>query len=152
MLLVSRPIPTLWRLVPILVCKLDQRLYPVNDLTISFPVDEALVSIDYFPFFKLPLELRRRVYEQHINDLLPESWSGAMRPCTRPSCGCLRVAKANTEQPEVLQLTLARTSRAVKNEFLATWFESQYFSFRCGCELRESICQRTPAISGYPNN
>lgn len=43
-----------------------------SHLTMATPTDEDLVTANHFPFLKLPLELRDRVYKHYIDGL--DTW------------------------------------------------------------------------------
>lgn len=111
------------------------------------PIDEALVSADHFPFMKLPLELRHRVYKHYIANLFDNGEAIHLRAFKGPVCGCPDYWKA-PKYPVLLHLNLCWTCKQISDEFLATWFKDKTIFFHCSCELRESLFSSRHQCSG----
>lgn len=111
-------------------------------LTLASTLDEA-ASDNRLPLMKLPPEVRRRVYQQYFKVLPTTNRYGhdvypnriIIYKKTVSECHCLPIDSRKTAS--VVDLSLAFTSKVVKDEVLAAWFESQTFYFTCGCELSE---------------
>lgn len=109
-----------------------------SHLTTATPTDEAPVNADQFPFLKLPLELRDRVYKHYTADL-DTSWYRKdvhLHSFNRPGCDCPDYWNCR-ESAKPLRLSLCWTCKTISDEFLATFYKNKTIYFGCGCELRE---------------
>lgn len=98
-----------------------------------------------FTLMKLPAEIRRRVYQQYFNNLFANQEKKMIIAPRKTVSGCNCMPHDKTSA-WAIDLKLARTSKTVKAEVLACWFESQTFHFACGCELSESP---PPSLSAH---
>lgn len=62
------------------------------------------------------------------------------------SCGCVPIdGQNNTSKTPLhkLELHLALTCKAIKDEVLTAWVQTQKFRFGCGCELKNHLLKNT---------
>lgn len=88
---------------------------------------------------QLPAELRQHVYRSYIRDLFAPDRPGpaVIIAGAGSSCPCPPNESQRTRTAASIGMSLCRTSRAIKDEILAVWYESQVFHFACCCELSE---------------
>lgn len=111
-------------------------------LTMTSTIDQPATA-NPFPLMRLPPEVRRRIYHQYFQPLpITDRYGWDISPPRMiiyknivSGCPCLPIETRKTGSD--VDLALAFTSKTVKDEVLAAWFESQTFHITCGCELSE---------------
>lgn len=91
------------------------------------------------PLMRLPVEVRRGVYKHYFRSLFPLSqvFSSSRVICKTTVAGCRCLPSQIRPLAHKINIELAFTSKAIKNEVLAAFFETHTFHFTCGCELGE---------------
>lgn len=102
-------------------------------LTMAFTIDEPVIN-KRFPLMRLPVEIRRRVYQQYFQGLLWYPDKILIPPNKDLNCRCLPLERRMCHR---FDIELALTCKALKDEVLAAFFEAHMFQFACGCELSE---------------
>lgn len=97
---------------------------------------EKPASSHRLPLMKLPAEVRRGVYKHYLSSFIKYSDANYPKIICKTSvagCGCLPFQNRPTARK--INIDLALTSKAVKKEVMAAFFEGHTFHFTCGCEL-----------------
>lgn len=87
------------------------------------------------PLMKLPPEVRKCIYSHYINSLFSDQRPNRVIISKKAVIGCHCLPFESKKAAPVIRLQLALTSKTVKDELLAAWFDGQIFHFTCGCEL-----------------
>ncbi|KAL7626201.1 hypothetical protein AAE478_002971 [Parahypoxylon ruwenzoriense] len=99
-----------------------------------------------FPFLKLPIEVRRNVYEFYcVADRLSYSeWdrSRVLICCQKKSrCKCAPYEEKHLINPPSGRLALARTCSRIRDEVLPVFYQSYTLYFSCACNMGSHLRQ-----------
>lgn len=108
----------------------------VSRLTCCF-LAEKTPDLRGFPLMRLPAEVRRGVYKQYLNGFITPKTDAATHPKTT-KCTCAGFVPPGYHARK-FDLSLARTSKRVRDEFLQYFYQDTRLYFTCGCELRERL-------------
>ncbi|KAL7911211.1 hypothetical protein GGI35DRAFT_446842 [Trichoderma velutinum] len=95
--------------------------------------------VDGFPFFRLPVEIRERVFALMINNVFRTK---SILPASNKSgtCKCPRFDRDNTFQTaQMRDLKSIFGPNLITLEFFRVFFRTKTFRFRCPCELRSHL-------------
>ncbi|EHK15441.1 uncharacterized protein TRIVIDRAFT_228475 [Trichoderma virens Gv29-8] len=95
--------------------------------------------IDGFPFFRLPVEIRERVFTLMIDNIFRTK---SILPANNKigNCKCPRFERDNTFQTSQMKdLTNIFGPNLITLEFFRVFFRTKTFRFRCPCELRTHL-------------
>ncbi|KUI54428.1 hypothetical protein VP1G_01700 [Cytospora mali] len=122
-----------------------QRVFRKGDDPSSFadpkhPPDEPRQET-FFPFMRLPPEIRRRVYQFYFGNLFTSDEPGSVVIIAnaKARCQCPPHESRRTMAAPRIKMPLCYAARLIKDEVLAAWFESQLFHFACCCELNDRL-------------
>ncbi|KUI65039.1 hypothetical protein VM1G_00530 [Cytospora mali] len=95
----------------------------------------------FFPFLRLPPEIRRRVYQFYFCTLFTSDEPGSVVIIAnaKARCQCPPHESRRTMAAPRIKMPLCYAARLIKDEVLAAWFESQLFHFACCCELNDRL-------------
>ncbi|KAF3074917.1 hypothetical protein CFAM422_002669 [Trichoderma lentiforme] len=95
--------------------------------------------VDGFPFFRLPMEIRERIFALMINNVFRTK--SVLPASNRPGpCKCPRFDRDNTFQTtQMKDLKRIFGPNLITLEFYRVFFRTKTFRFRCPCELRSHL-------------
>lgn len=107
------------------------------DINFSQSIDSGLAQTSVFPFRKLPLEIREKVFGKVIGNV---RWPihRKNRVAIVGFCSCPKPTSSPWEATK-LNLHLARTSKEMYSEMMAYLFKSTTINFNCSCEMVKTI-------------
>ncbi|KAG6057924.1 hypothetical protein E4U17_000737 [Claviceps sp. LM77 group G4] len=96
-------------------------------------IADRQTSTEYFPFMKLPMEIRERTMDLMIDDTFR---SQTIVPATKAAaCRCPKYDRDHVFQTSQMKSVPNLLGKALGEEFYRSFFRKKRFRFRCACEL-----------------
>jgi hypothetical protein len=98
------------------------------------------------PFFKLPPEIRTRIYDDyfgHKQVIIKRKYTGWAPRCTNNTCSL----SGKADFRYAIDIALVRTSSRVRDEALPVFYSSRTPSFKCTCTMASLILNNSLAAA-----
>ncbi|KAG6025060.1 hypothetical protein E4U19_003398 [Claviceps sp. Clav32 group G5] len=96
-------------------------------------IADRQTSTEYFPFMKLPMEIRERTVDLMIDNTFR---SQTIVPATKAAaCRCPKYDRDHVFQTSQMKSVPNLLGKALGEEFYRSFFRKKRFRFRCACEL-----------------